>query len=1092
MLEKVANSPSLKQIETLFKKQKAHLLLEHLNPAAKALFLSYLIEKEKTPLLIITDGLDENALYENLQSLQSYPILELPAWETLPGEEIPPSMDIIGKRFNTLYELSKIKTPCILLCSLQALLQKVILKNDIEQYFFKWKKGSIIKFENLPQLLTSLGYQREAVVSDKGEFAIRGGIVDIFPLTSTEPFRIDFFGDEIESIRTFDPSSQKSIQKEEDVIICAVDEASILLEEENGSILEYFDSSLKIVFEDIEKIEDRYLSLKGLPSFKSKLIESFEEFTKRATNFSQIHFASHSIEELSPIEILSKDFKEAPYIQYEHLHTFYKAFRIHHPFTTLDKYLAENFHEEELSFEEASSLLPLKKCPTIYLYEHEQFIKKKKDTLSQDIQETAVFEKGYLSHHVILSDLPLAILPEAEFTHRKKIRRQKNRTAYHTPAAEFHALEPGDLVVHYHSGIGKFLGIEKQKTIEGNLEEFFALEYANRTKLFVPISQAYLINRYIGANELKPDLTNLSNNKWQKTKALAQKQIIGYAQDLLTLYAEREMSKGFLYSKDSDEMLFFEEEFPYIESPDQVEAITSIKEDMTSEKTMDRLICGDVGYGKTEVAMRAAFKAVVDGKKQVAVLVPTTVLALQHGESFQNRMNSHPINVAVISRFNPPAKNKEILEKTASGAIDILIGTHRILSQDVQFKDLGLIIIDEEQRFGVRAKEHLKKMKKNVDALSMSATPIPRTLYMSLIKIRDLSVINTPPQDRLPIKTIMAENHDEIIKNACLREMSRGGQIFFIHNRVETIYKRAEHLESLLPNAKIGIVHGQMTANAADHIFHQFKLGLIDILFATTIVENGVDIPNANTIIIDRADTFGLAALYQLRGRVGRWNRTSYAYLITPARRELSEIARKRLSALVEASGQGGGMKIAMRDLEIRGAGDLLGVKQSGQIASIGLHLYCKLLKKTIVSLKQQKQTSFIETKLEFPYPASLPASYLMESSLRMEMYHRLGETSSYEEVDAIFNEMIDRFGPLPEETLWLYHISRIRIFANFNQFSLLKMGKMILIAKKHEGKKEITKNMMLSKKSFTPKELEEEVLKLLAISFSCQLPTNN
>jgi len=695
------------------------------------------------------------------------------------------------------------------------------------------------------------------------------------------------------------------------------------------------------------------------------------------------------------------------------------------------------------------------------------------------------WERGFLTSGYCLDHL--VVIPNGEITHRSRIRRQKWRNTYHTPAAEFHELSPGDMVVHFHSGIGRYLGMEKHANHLGQETEFLSLEYADQSKLFVPLSQAYLVSRYIGAKEEPPSLSQLGGKRWQATRANAQAQIVGYANELLQLYAERAVQGGFRYPPDSDLTQQFERDFPYTETHDQILAIEACREDMLSEKPMDRLVCGDVGYGKTEVAMRVAFKAVVDGKKQVAVLVPTTVLTTQHFETFSQRMSGFPVQIGVISRFHSLKEVKETVQKTKLGQIDILIGTHRLLSEDVKFKDLGLIIIDEEQRFGVKAKEHLKKFRANVDCLTLSATPIPRTLYMSLVHARDMSLIHTPPQDRLPVKTIIAETDPELIQNALMRELSRGGQAFYIHNRVESIYTRAEHIQKLVPSAKIGVVHGQMDPDAVDEIFHRFKQGDLDILFATTIVENGIDIPNVNTILIDRADTYGLADLYQLRGRVGRWNRAAYAYFLIPKNARLSEPARKRLNALVEAGGYGGGMKIAMRDLEIRGAGDILGIQQSGQVSAIGFHLYCKMLKRAIDALKKQVPISFNETKMEFGFNARLPEEYINEVSLRMELYHRLGEAATFAEVDELLAEMQDRFGTPPDPVIWLYHLTRIRAFAAANHFSLLKFNHVSFIAEQQLGKQLNRQTILLPKKNQKPKELEVYVIDQLIRHFPCE-----
>lgn len=609
--------------------------------------------------------------------------------------------------------------------------------------------------------------------------------------------------------------------------------------------------------------------------------------------------------------------------------------------------------------------------------------------------------------------------------------------------------------------------------------EFLLIEYADDAKLYVPMNQAHLISKYIGSSEILPKMHTLGSNRWKKTREATERAILGYAADLLQLYAKREMIGGIIYPSDTPDMNAFEDEFPFTETEDQLLAIASIKEDMCSKKAMDRLVCGDVGYGKTEVAMRAAFKAAGEGGKQVAVLVPTTVLAMQHFDNFVDRMRNFPLNIAVLSRFQSAKQIREALAGIAAGTVDIVIGTHRIISGDVAFKNLGLVIIDEEQRFGVKAKEHLKKLKTGVDTLTLSATPIPRTLYMSLIGARDLSVINTPPQDRLPIKTVITEPSDAILKTALLRELTRDGQAYVIHNRVETIYGMADRIKKLLPQSRIGVAHGQMHADEIDQVFHAFKSGNIDILVATSIIENGIDIPNANTILIDRADHFGLADLYQLRGRVGRWNRRSYAYFLIPRQHALPEITRKRLQALAESSGYGGGMKLAMRDLEIRGAGDILGTEQSGHVAQIGFHLYCKLLKRTIKSLEGKAPSILSETKIDFPFDARLPENYINEVSLRMEIYQRLGEAMAWEEVDEIATELRDRFGPLPPPALWLIHITRIRVFASLRGFTLLKMEKVSLTTERKEGNNTIT-NKSLFNKIQSPQELEDKVIQIL------------
>lgn len=1087
MLKEIALSPSFKIFQDALR-QGSSILVEELWDSAKALLAVLSVHATGQSILLITGGMREDRLFDNLLQFAPDLPIEFPAWETLPGEEIQPSPDIIGKRMEALYTLLHKKGPSIVLCPIASLLQKLPAKEQIKPLLTTWKKGVSIHFNSIPNLLIDLGYKRSAVVSDKGEFAIRGGIIDLFPVSSSDPYRVDFFGDEIDQIRTFDPIGQKSIQKVDSLFLCPANELHLLQRAKRlVPVTDYLNGYI-LMWDDLLAIEDAYVALNNMPGAKSPYFFQLKDLMTRFDDVQHLFSASHKLEELFDEQTQSKErSKYFQSVSFELLSHRFDANRFFHPL----RKVADYFEPPEGLDEEARLLDNFKPEKNLSLYflnanqtEEEEVKRKLSTTL---LPPKTHFEKGYLTSGFTIVDIPLAVIPNSEITNRTRIRRQKWRSTYHTPTAEFHELSPGDLVVHFHSGIGRYLGMEKHVNHLGVETEFLSVEYSDKSKLFVPLSQAYLISRYIGSKDAPPPLSQLGAKRWQTARQNAQRQIVGYANDLLQMHAQRATHGGFCYQPDSDLMRQFESDFPYEETHDQLLSIAAIKEDMMSEKAMDRIICGDVGYGKTEVAMRASFKAVVDGPKQVAVLVPTTVLAMQHYETFTQRMSGFPIQIDVVSRFRTPKQVQETLKQVENGTVDILIGTHRLLSEDVHFKDLGLLIIDEEQRFGVRAKEHLKKMKIGVDCLTLSATPIPRTLYMSLVNARDMSVISTPPQDRLPIKTIIAEVDNEIITNALLREFARGGQAFFIHNRVESIYNRANLVRSLVPAARIGVVHGQMPSDDVDSIFHQFKQGELDLLFATTIVENGIDIPNANTILIDRADTYGLADLYQLRGRVGRWNRTAYAYFLIPKHAKLPEITRKRLNALVEASGYGGGMKVAMRDLEIRGAGDILGVQQSGQISAIGFHLYCKLLKRAIDALKKHKAITFEETKMEFPYDARIPESYIAEASIRMELYYRFGEASTYEEVDDLLAEMCDRFGEPELAVLWLYHITRIKAFATANHFLLLKFGNLSLLAEQQLGKHLEKKNILLPKKIQLPKELEKYVIEQLKKNFRCE-----
>lgn len=1090
-LKELLTSPALQTFAKLCP-DEASLLIEELWEAPKAALIALLAKATGKNILVVSSSIQDQLL-EDIAYFTQTPPLDFPAWETLPTEEIPPSLDIVGKRLEILHNLSTKKKPVILLASLQACLQKLPSPATLKKLCHHWKVNDTLAFDTLPALLQELGYRRSPVASDKGEFALRGGILDIFPLSTPDPYRLEFFGDTLEQIRTYDPISQKSMAKVDAFFLCPASELHLLQSaKELNTLFDYLGKQTLVILDDLLSLEDRSVALKS----SSRYLLSFEAFLEICNAHIRHYWVKQSLETLSDVNI-PKKVGRAFYtgkdplqpLAFEMFDQSIETKRWMHPFSEVADFFSLSENKAAGTASEilqgihrfAKSNLQIHFLSTSQAEEKalKEKIKEENITLPPNTQ----FETGYLSSGFVISETEQCWIPMTELTHRLKPRRQKWRSTAHTPASEFHALNPGDLVVHFHNGIAKYLGIEKRPDHTGRETEFMLLEYAEQSKLYVPIAQSHLVSRYIGAHEQIPTLSALGSLKWQKTRLLAQQAIIGYADQILRMNAERTVKGGFVFGSDSKEMQLFEEDFPFVETEDQTQAIQAIKTDMTSNKAMDRLICGDVGYGKTEVAMRAAFKAVADGKKQVAVLVPTTVLAMQHYESFCNRMANFPVNIGVISRFCSAKQIKETLKKASDGTIDILIGTHRILSKDVIFRDLGLIIIDEEQRFGVRAKEHLKALKTGVDCITLSATPIPRTLYLSLIGARDISVINTPPQDRLPIKSILAEKDPALIQNALLRELTRDGQAYFIHNRVETLFQVTEELQKLLPEAKIVTGHGQMSADELDAVFHSFKTGQADIFVATTIIENGIDIPNANTILIDRSDTFGLADLYQMRGRVGRWNRPAYAYFLVPKQKELPELTRKRLYALIESSGYGAGMKVAMRDLEIRGAGDILGTQQSGHVSSIGFHLYCKLLKKAVDALRLKSAPTFTETKMEFSFPASLPDAYINETSLRMEIYHRLGEASSFEEIDGILAELKDRFGTPPSEVLWLYHLTRLRLYAATHHFTHLKFENYTFTAERQTAKTTEKKTIPLPRTK-KPAELECQVIEALQTAF--------
>ncbi len=1068
-------------------KEGSSLLIEELTPPTKAYVLAKAIETINRPLIVLTGaGVEEFKLYNDLPFFSKYELCELAAWEMLPSENIAPSPDIVGARFKALKTIQESKKPCIILTTLQGALQKVLPPKSFSTIFMTLKRKDNRRFDEMLFRLERLGYERKPVCAEKGEYAYRGGIIDIFPVTATEPYRIEFWENEIESIRAFDPQSQKSAHLVEEIELSSAKELELEQGEEKlATLFDYVKNPL-VVFDDLEALEDRYASLTSLGGTSSKTFMGIEELLDIASKQQAIYLTSKPIEALSEVSADKKirfysNTQGAQTISFEMFLRTLSAKRLPSQMQPLDTFFEQSCNLEYTpSGDELITCLEQQQEQDPYeIYFIAQSESEELKLKEKEIKGRVHYVRGYLSEGFVAKDAKILLFPMSELTGRTKIRRERQRTYYQSASWDAFDIVPGESVVHFNHGIGKFLGVEKRPNYQGVEEEYFLIEYAEKAKLYVPLTQAHLITKYVGAGDESPKLHGLGNNRWKKCREQTEKAIIGYASDLLKFYAERELQGGYVFPQDSKDTALFDEEFPYIETDDQLKAIKDIKEDMQSDKAMDRLVCGDVGYGKTEVAMRAAFKAVVDGKKQVAVLVPTTVLAMQHYENFRDRMQSFGVRVEVLSRFQTTQQIKKCVELIEKGAVDIVVGTHRLLQKDINFKDLGLIIIDEEQRFGVKAKEHLKRIKVGVDCLTLSATPIPRTLYMSLVGARDLSVISTPPQDRLPIKTIIADPDDQLIQTALLRELNRDGQVYYIHNRIESIFETASYIQKLLPKARIGVGHGQMDGDELDLVFHAFKKGDLDILVATSIVENGIDIPNANTIIVDNADWFGIADLYQLRGRVGRWNRRAFAYFIVPRRRSLSDVARKRLDAIAQAGGYGGGMRVAMRDLEMRGAGDIIGLDQSGHVSTIGFHLYCKLLKRTIESLQGKAPSYTLETKVEIPFDARLPDYYVNEVSLRMEIYQRLGDALSKEEVDQIFDEVKDRFGPLPEQAKWLYALSRIRVFAAQNGYTHVKVENASLAYERKTGTSSTT-NRILLPKIRSPEDLEKRICSLL------------
>jgi len=1078
--DKLLSNPKLQEFCQLID-QGQTLVIEEISEAVCAYLLSLAQKNSNKHLVILSTRGHENKLFEDLSSFFPGRVVDYPAWETLPGENIAPSPDVVGERYKLLQQICDSKEPRVIVTTLAAILQKVISRDSLDCLHLHLKKGQSFSFEKLKENLVAMGYHPHPTASDKGEFAVRGGIIDCFCVNQPRPFRFEFFDDEIASIRTYDPISQTTTEKVTEAMISPAQELEMVTQEEKpATIFDYLGNQTLFVWEDLVALEDKYVALKAMTQFSSTFI-TFETLCEETKNLQKIYLSPESLDVLSNRCLPAKEKNQ---ITFEFFSQTLTATRWHSPFLSIEQGLCPpgielaNLSNSEF-FELLEKIVQEQPIDLRICYSKESEIEPFKE------MDHLKFEKGYLSSGFYLHTPSFALISFAELTGRFKLRRQKQRSYSHQANSEFFELSAGEHVVHMQNGVGRYLGVEKRTNHLGVETEYMLLQYAEGGMLYVPMEQAGQISKYIGADESAPTLHNLGSNRWMRMREKTEAAIGNYAHDLLKLQAERSTLTKEPYPANSDLTQQFGQEFAYELTEDQQKAVELLETRMCSDQLMEALVLGDVGYGKTEVAMRAAFKTVVDGGKQVAVLVPTTVLAMQHYESFCQRMAGFPIKVDIVSRFRKPKQIKETLQKTSEGQVDILIGTHRLVSKDVDFKDLGLIVIDEEQRFGVRTKEHLKKFKTRVNCLTLSATPIPRTLYFSLIGVRDLALINTPPQDRLPIQSIVSQGSDAVLKTALMRELARDGQAYVIHNRVETIYQFAERIRKLVPASRIVVGHGQLSAAEIDAAFHAFKSGEANVLVATSIIENGIDIANANTILIDRADRFGLSDLYQMRGRVGRWNKKAYCYFMVPNPSTLNDISRKRLHSLLSASGPGSGMKIAMHDLEIRGAGNILGTEQSGHVATVGFHLYCKMLKKAMANLsKKQKPFSQTDVKMELPFDARLPEEYLNDTTLRMQFYQRIGDLSEADEIKGLFDEIEDRFGPLPQQALWLKHISYVRLFASNNHFVHLKLTPLVLIAEQEHGKKNKISKKILFKTPKTPEEVEKNVIEALTANF--------
>ena len=934
----------------------------------------------------------------------------------------------------------------IVITSSEAIFEKVAPPSALDEVSIRLKKGDEIDPENLREQLVEQGYNPVKFVDEPGEFAVRGGIIDVFPFSGEYPLRLEFFGDELDTIREFDADSQRSIAFLNEARI--IPDLSNLPEKTKADFLSYFEDDTLLITSKrqfiLSKIDDLY----------SKAEEAYEDH--------------HNSENLDlPEELfMSPDLFKQELDRFNH--TLYvadvNASGRDQKTLTLEAKPQPDFHGNFKLLREEITKNSERGLTTIILCDNDG----QRDRFEELLGEASDTFNYLLSVETLHEGFIYPPAGIAAFTdhqifnryHRPKTKRRK----FHGGISfkELKDLSVGDFVVHVDYGIGKFLGFKKIH-VKNTEQEVVVLQYKDDSTLYVNVTSLHKLQKYSGKEGTAPRITKLGSGAWARKKAQTKKKVKDIARELIQLYAKRKAQKAYDFSPDNEWQVELEANFEYEETPDQYDAIQSVKTDMESEHPMDRLVCGDVGFGKTEVAVRAAFKAVLD-HKQVAVLVPTTILAEQHTKTFKKRMDKFPVRVESISRFRTSREQKKVINDLEDGEVDILIGTHRLLSKDVKFKDLGLIIIDEEQRFGVSAKEKLKKFRATVDVLTLTATPIPRTLQFSLMGARDLSVINTPPPNRQPVYTEIHSFDEELIRDAILQEVSRGGQVFFIHNRVKNIEEIAEMVRRLVPDIRVRFGHGQMSGSQLEKIINDFYQHKFDVLVSTNIVENGIDIANANTIIINHANHFGLAELHQLRGRVGRSNRKAFCYLFTNPIKTLTPEARKRLLALEEFSDLGSGFNIAMRDLDIRGAGDILGAEQSGFINDIGFDLYTKILNDAVNELKRTEFSDMFEnvdieierpeTTVEFDETALLPQDYVSDNVERLNLYRKLSEADKPEQIDEWYEEVKDRFGPVPKETEYLVLASKIKLFASLNFFTkvTIRADRMWLVCPKQDS----------------------------------------
>lgn len=1075
-------------------------LVAGLSGSARTVFAASLYKETKKPTLIVTHNLFQaQKIYEDISNIFDGEVYLYPVNDLIASELAISSPELRAQRIEVLNSLTEGRAP-IVIAPVAGLRRFLPPKELWKQYQFHVRLGEELDLNEYMTKLIAIGYERVDMVGAPGQFSLRGGIIDIYPLTEENPIRIELFDTEIDSIRSFNIEDQRSIDMLKEVIIGPATELILneelinncIMKVENGlagslkklredkqkellleniqydieklktrqinhemfkylslfydnpaSLLDYFDKQAIVILDEIGRIHEMYDQLEK---------EEADWYTEMLESGHIIHDVkiSHTYTDVisktkHPLIYLSLFLRHVPHtspqnilnISCKQMQNFHG--QMHVLKTELERWLKAKF---TVVFLGANKERQKKLQAVLEDYDIEVVIKDRKETLQAG--KLQIIE-GDLQTGFELPMQKLAIITEEELFKKrvkKQARRQKLSNAERIK--NYSELQIGDYVVHVNHGIGKYLGIETLE-INGIHKDYLNIKYQGSDQLYVPVDQIDQVQKFVGSEGKEPKIYKLGGNDWRKVKKKVESSVQDIADDLIKLYAEREASEGYAFSPDGEMQREFEASFPYQETEDQIRSINEIKKDMERLRPMDRLLCGDVGYGKTEVAIRAAFKAVAEGK-QVALLVPTTILAQQHYETVRERFQDYPMNIGLLSRFKTRKEINETVKGLANGTIDMVIGTHRLLSKDIKYKDLGLLIIDEEQRFGVTHKEKIKQLKANIDVLTLTATPIPRTLHMSMLGVRDLSVIETPPENRFPVQTYVMEYNGALIREAIERDLARGGQVYFLYNRVEDIERKAEEISMLVPDAKVTYAHGRMTENELESAMLSFLEGESDVLVSTTIIETGVDIPNVNTLIVNDADRMGLSQLYQLRGRVGRSNRIAYAYFTYRKDKVLTEVAEKRLQAIKEFTELGSGFKIAMRDLSIRGAGNLLGAQQHGFIDSVGFDLYSQMLKEAIEERKgdQQVEKRF-ETEIDLEVDAYIPQDYISDGHQKIDMYKRFKAISSLEDLEELQEEMIDRFGEYPREVTLLLQIAKIKVFAIQERVEQIKQDKEVI-----------------------------------------------